>query len=256
MGEKFSIEQIEKNLAEIRENIRKAEAVSGRPEGSVKLLAATKTVDAETINFVISKGVTCIGENRVQELLEKYDAINKENIEIHFIGRLQTNKVKYIIDKVTLIHSVDSFKLAAEIDKQAKKHGKVMDVLVEVNIAGEESKGGIDSEGTLELLKNISSLENVRVVGLMTIPPKCPDDANINTNDDNSKKIYKNREFFDKIRKMFIDISEKKLDNIYMYEISAGMSDDYESAISAGATVVRLGRVLFGEREYPVSKNS
>ena len=248
MAEKFSHHTVEHNLNEIMANIENAAKQAGRNPSDVKLLAATKTVDAETINFAISKGVKYIGENRVQELLEKYDAIDKENVEIHFIGRLQTNKVKYIIDKVKLIHSVDSIKLAQEIDRQAKKHSLVMDILVEVNVGQEESKGGVSFDGVYELLKQISKLENLRVVGLMTIPPKCVGEANVNADDGSSKKIYKNREFFDKMFKLFIDISGKKLDNIYMYELSAGMSDDYESAVYCGSTIVRLGRVLFGER--------
>ena len=156
--------------------------------------------------------------------------------------------MKYIIDKVSLIHSVDSFKLASEIDRQAKKHSKVMDILVEVNVGEEESKGGVSADDTVALLSEISKLENVRIVGLMTIPPKCDMDPNINGECDRSKKIYKNKEFFDKIFKLFIDISGKKLDNIYMYELSAGMSDDYETAVECGSTIIRLGRVLFGER--------
>lgn len=248
MGEKFSHEQIERNLNKIRENIESAAKASGRAPESVKLLAATKTVDPDTINFAISRGVKYIGENRVQELLDKYDKINKDGVEIHFIGRLQTNKVKYIIDKVSLIHSVDSLKLAAEIDRQAKKHNLVMDILVEVNVGEEESKGGVTFDETYELVSEISKLENVRVKGLMTIPPKCDFSANINDDTDSSKKVYKNREFFNKILKLFLDISGKKLDNIYMYELSAGMSDDYETAVECGSTIVRLGRAVFGDR--------
>ena len=248
MGEKYSYEIIERNLEEIRLNVENAVKESGRDPGSVKILAATKTVDADTINFAISKGIKYIGENRVQELLEKYDSINKDDVEIHFIGRLQTNKVKYIIDKVKLIHSVDSYKLACEIDKQAKKKSLVMDILVEINIGHEESKGGIAAEQAEEFLKSISQLENVRVVGLMTIPPVCVAEENTKAQNDRSKKIYKNRQFFCKIFNLFIDISKKKLDNIYMYELSAGMSDDYESAVACGATIVRLGRTIFGDR--------
>lgn len=248
MNGKFSHEVVEKNIAEIRANIAEAAKISGRKAEDIKFLCATKTVDAETINFAISKGVKYIGENRVQELLEKYDAIDKENVEIHFIGRLQTNKVKYIIDKVKLIHSVDSLKLALEIDRQAKKHGLVMDILVEVNVADEESKGGISFDNVYGLLEEISQLENVRVVGLMTIPPVCTESEIINDIGNSSKKIYKNKAFFDKIFKLFIDISDKKLDNIYMYELSAGMSDDYETAITCGSTIVRLGRTVFGAR--------
>lgn len=245
---KFSYDVIERNLAEISANVREAVEESGRSFEDIKILAATKTVDAETINFAISKGIKYIGENRVQELLEKYDKINKDQCEIHFIGRLQTNKVKYIIDKVSLIHSVDSYKLAAEIDKQAKKHGIIMDVLVEVNVGDELTKGGVSAEETLALVESISHLENIRVKGLMTIPPMWLQGANINDECGSSKKVYKNKEFFDKIFKLFIDISSKKLDNICMYDLSAGMSDDYYSAVVSGATIIRPGRAIFGDR--------
>lgn len=247
--EKYSLETVEKNITDIFEKVKIAAESSGRNFDDVKILAATKTVDPETINFAISKGIKYIGENRVQELLDKYDKINKNDVEIHFIGRLQTNKVKYIIDKVSLIHSVDSLKLACEIDRQAKKHSKVMDILVEVNVGEEESKAGVSSDETVELLKQISLLENVRVKGLMTIPPKWDNSSNVNEVYDSSKKIYKNKEFFDKMLKLFLDISEKKLDNIYMYELSAGMSDDYETAVYCGATIIRPGRAIFGERQ-------
>lgn len=246
---KYSREVIEKNIEEIKSKVRAAAESAGRRYEDVRILAATKTVDADTINFAISKGISLIGENRVQELLEKYDAIDKDKVEIHFIGRLQTNKVKYIIDKVSMIHSVDSYKLALEIDKQAKKHGKVMDVLVEVNVGDEQSKGGVSAEETTELIKQISTLENVRVKGLMTIPPKWSEPSNINEDCDSSKKVYKNKEFFDKILNLFLDISAKKLDNIYMYELSAGMSEDYESAVLCGATIIRPGRAIFGDRD-------
>ena len=248
MEGKFDLQTVSKNIDIIKENIRRACEEAGRPEDSVKILAATKTVSAETINFAISKGIHIIGENRVQELLEKYDKIDRENAEIHFIGRLQTNKVKYIIDKVSMIHSVDSYKLACEIDKQAKKKGIVMDVLVEVNIGDEESKGGVKCDELEALLVQIAGLENVRVKGLMAIPPKCEEDENEDACGDSSKKIYKNQTYLNKIFNLFIDISRKKLDNIYMYELSVGMSDDYEAAAFYGATIVRPGRAIFGSR--------
>lgn len=246
--ENLTHEQIAANIRTAKENIRAAAVAAGRDPEEVTLLLATKTVDAKTINFALTQGVNVIGENRVQELLDKYDAIDKDACEIHFIGRLQTNKVKYIIDKVSLIHSVDSLKLAAEIDRQAAKHGRVMDVLVEINIGGEESKGGIAPDEAEDFLKAVSALANIRVVGLMTIPPVVPREPNVNDSSDSSKKIYKNGEFFRKIFRLFLDIGEKKLDNIFMYRLSAGMSDDYESAVMNGATIVRLGRAVFGSR--------
>lgn len=248
MGEKFSRQVIENNINEIRKKIaEEAEKVNCDP-AKIKLLAATKTVDADTINFAISKGIRLIGENRVQELLEKYDKIDKSNVDIHFIGRLQTNKVKYIIDKVSLIHSVDSLRLAEEIDKQAKKHDLVMDVLLEVNVAGEQSKGGAAFDEVYGLLEQIAKLTNVRVKGLMTIPPKCNNLVTEENGGSSSEKVYKNSEFFDKILNLFLDISSKKLDNICMYELSAGMSDDYITAVRYGATILRLGRAIFGDR--------
>ena len=251
MSGKFSKDIVKMNIADAVQRIKAAAEETGRSLDDVTLLAATKTVDAETINFAISCGIKCIGENRVQELLEKYDAVNKENVDIHFIGRLQTNKVKYIADKVSLIHSVDSEKLAREIDKQCGKIGKIMDVLVEVNIGGEESKGGIAPEQLEEFLFNISSLKNIRIVGLMCIPPVCINDVSVGENEQmctNTKKSYKNQAFFEKIMKLFLDISQKKLDNIYMQVLSMGMSDDFDVAVREGSTIVRIGRGIFGSR--------
>jgi len=251
---KFSHEEVLERINEAKNKIKIAAEKSGRSADSVTLLAATKTVDPDTINFAIDNGITCIGENRVQELLEKYDAINKENVDIHFIGTLQTNKVKYIADKVSMIHSVDSVKLAKEIDKQCGKIGKVMNVLVEINIGAEESKGGIMPDEAEDFLREISVLKNIKVCGLMTIPPKCETDILMSEQHENCEKTacskisYKNRDFFKKIMKLFLDISQKKLDNIYMQYLSMGMSDDYEQAVEEGSTIVRIGRGLFGSR--------
>lgn len=251
MEGKFSKEVILKNIISSKKKIDEAACISGRSGSDVTLLAATKTVDADTINFAIENGITCIGENRVQELLEKYDDINKENVDIHFIGRLQTNKVKYIADKVSMIHSVDSVKLATEINKQCAKIGKVMNVLVEINIGEEESKGGIAPDELEGFLREISVLENIKVVGLMCIPPVCEQADFSTVNDeknDCTKKSYKNQPFFEKIMKLFLDISAKKIDNIYMQVLSMGMSDDFEQAVAEGSTIVRIGRGLFGKR--------
>ncbi len=258
MSDKFSHETVLQNITAVKQNILKACAECGRHPDSVTLLAATKTVDVQTINFALDNGVCAIGENRVQELLEKYDAIDKSKADIHFIGRLQTNKVKYIIDKVSMIHSVDSIKLAKEIDRQSAKHGIVMNVLAEVNIANEESKGGVDPQNAIEFVQQLSELKNIKVCGLMTIPPKVLNDvqiqdleqydAEIENFNNKDKKIYKNREYFKKIMKLFLDISDKNIDNICMRELSMGMSEDYYEAVLEGATIVRVGRTLFGAR--------
>lgn len=225
-------EALGKNISEIRERMAKANT-KGQ---DVTLLCATKTVPADVINYVIKEhGITAIGENRVQELLEKYDDLELENVDLHFIGSLQTNKVKYIIDKVCMIHSLDSVKLAKEIDRQAKKIGKVMDVLVEVNIGEEENKGGI-MPGELEaFLEEISIFDNIRVRGLMTIAPNC----------ERNEDYYK---YFEKTYQFFIDILPKKIHNIYSPILSMGMSDSFETAIACGSTVIRLGTVIFGHR--------
>ena len=255
---KNSFDEIKHNIDTVKSNIASACELAGRSQSEVTLLAATKTVHPDTINFAIQNGITCIGENRVQELLAKYDYIDRNNTDIHFIGQLQSNKVKYIVDKVSMIHSVDSVKLASEIDKQAYKHGKRMDILVEVNVGNEISKGGVSAEECLSFVESISRLENIRICGLMTIPPRIDDVYNddntlvserkITTNEQIAKKIYKNSPFFEKIMKLFLDISAKKIDNIYMRELSMGMSDDYEEAVVNGSTIVRVGRTLFGSR--------
>lgn len=217
----------------IKENL---ETIFQKLKGTeTQLIAVTKTRTPEEINCAIACGVRHIGENRVQELLEKYDRIEKEGLSIHLIGRLQTNKVKYIIDKVDLIHSVDSVKLAAEISKRASKIGKVQDILVEVNIGGEESKGGIDPEGLIPFLEEISAFGGIRIRGLMCIPPI-------------ALEKHQNREYFLKMRQLFVDIKAKKLDNINMDILSMGMSDDYEDAIEAQSTYIRVGRGIFGAR--------
>ena len=200
-----------------------------------QLLAVTKTRKAEEINYAIACGVRHIGENRVQELLEKYDEIHKEGVTIHLIGQLQTNKVKYIVDKVDLIHSVDSLRLAEEISKRASAIGKVQDILIEVNIGGEESKAGVEPEKVLPLLESISTLQGVRVQGLMCIPPI-------------AAEKQQNLKYFLKMKQMSVDIKAKKIDNINMDILSMGMSGDYEDAIEAGSTFIRVGRGIFGPR--------
>ena len=222
---------------EINRKITKAS--SGR---SVKLLAATKTVSVETINFAIDHlGLRLIGENRVQELLSKYDALHKDDLKIHFIGRLQTNKVKYIVDKVDMIESVDSIKLAEEISRRAEKIGRVMDILVEINIGREESKGGILPENLNDFMEAIDLLQGIRFAGLMVIPPKTED-------------VCQSEKYFLESYQIFLDIQQKKSHNIGKPLIlSMGMSDSYEEAIRCGSDEVRIGSALFGRRIYPKS---
>lgn len=222
---------------QIKENI---ERIMAEINGRAALLAATKTVPADIINFAADCGITLIGENRVQELLEKYDKIDRDRLDIHFIGHLQTNKVKYIIDKVSLIHSVDSLTLAQTIDKYAYRAGKRMDVLVEINIGNEPTKSGIKLEDTEEFIEKLNALENIRVRGLMAIPPVC----------ENSQE---NIVFFKKLSKKFIDIFGKKVDNSNIGILSVGMSNDYMQAIEYGSTLVRIGSAIFGPRDYTKS---
>ena len=231
------LSDIEYNYKTICENIADAAIKAGKSPEDITFLAATKTVEPEFINYAISLGLDHIGENRVQELLSKYDSYNLSNCELHMIGHLQTNKVRQIMGKVRMIESVDSLKLAKEISAQSVKNGVCTDVLVEVNIGGEESKSGVSPVELEELLFGISRLSSVRVQGLMTIPPIC----------DNSQKI---RGYFENMHKLFIDISDKKLDNVSMNVLSMGMSDDYREAILEGATLVRIGSALFGARKY------
>ena len=232
-----SFRDVEYNYRLINERIAEAAERSGRKREDITLLAATKTVDAETINHAISLGLDHIGENRVQELLSKYEQYDLEHCSLQFIGHLQTNKVRQIAGKVDLIQSVDSFKLAKEISSQSIKRDIVTDVLVEVNIGREENKSGVFEENLEELLCQIAQLDGISVKGLMTIPPIC----------ENKHKILK---YFNNMHKLFIDISKKKLDNVGMTILSMGMSADYYEAILEGATMVRVGSALFGARNY------
>lgn len=235
--EKSSIDLFDENYKIIKQNIARAAEKSGRKPEDITLLAATKTVDISVINHAISAGVDYIGENRVQEFLLKNDSYLP--VHKHFIGHLQTNKVKDIINRVELIHSVDSYRLAEEISKQAVKNNKVMDILIEINIGSEYSKSGFEYENAYAAAEKISKLEGIKIRGLMAIPPIC----------ENSEQ---NRPYFAKMKKLFIDIGNKKIDNSSMDILSMGMSDDYETAISEGANMVRIGTALFGKRNYNI----
>lgn len=237
MTERSSVEIFDLNYAEIKENIRKAAIKSGRAPEDIILLAATKTVDAQVINHAIEAGIEYIGENRVQEFLSKKDDLIP--CHRHFIGHLQTNKVKDIINEVELIHSVDSLRLAREISKQAEKCGKTVGILLEVNIGNEESKSGFAPEEALSAAEEISKLSGIIIRGLMAIPPVITDDGS-------------NDKYFIKMHKLFIDISTKKIDNSNIDILSMGMSDDYAAAIEHGANLVRIGTALFGRRNYNI----
>ncbi len=233
-------EQFDRNYEWVLERIEEAAKKSGRKASDIHLLAATKTIPVEVINYAISKGLKLIGENRVQELCEKYDRLDK-SCERHHIGRLQTNKVSKIIGKVSMVQSVDSIKLANELSKRSLDAGLVTDALVEINIGDEQSKSGIPYAETEQFLRSIAHLEGIKVRGLMCIPPICENDAEI-------------RSFFNKMYELFIDISDKKIDNISMDFLSMGMSCDFEQAIESGANIVRIGSVLFGARNYNLIK--
>lgn len=227
-------EDIRENYKRISENINEAAIKAGRTD-KPRFMAVTKTVSPERINYAISLGIDLLGENRVQEYLEKRDAYAPA--EVHFIGALQTNKVKYIIDKVSMIHSVNSVHLAEEINRRAASHGLIMDILAEINIGGEETKSGISREDADVLLRGLSGLSNVRLRGLMAIPPP----------DCGEKPFADMRELFERTRETLSDENRGAFDILSM-----GMSGDYETAIKFGATIVRIGSALFGQRKYPV----
>ena len=231
------MQYLAKNLAEVKKRIEISAQKSGRTADDVTLVAVTKTHPAEMINEAIELGVTDIGENKVQEILEKYDKV-KKGVRWHLIGHLQTNKVKYIIDKVYMIHSVDSVKLMDEVERQAEKHGVAkIKILIQVNISGEETKFGTDFAGLDEMLEHAKTLKHVEVCGLMTILPKI--DIGVS-----------NRLHFHNIYNKFIDISKSNYDNINMEFLSMGMSGDFEMAIEEGSNMVRVGTAIFGERYY------
>ena len=219
---------IDENLGRIRENIANACELSGRKPESVRLMAVTKTVAPEIVNYAIAQGIDLLGENRVQEYLSKKD-IYDNSAEEHIIGHLQTNKVKYIINDVSMIQSVDSVKLLSEISRLAVKNGRTMDILCEVNIGGEESKSGVSPDELRELLGQAVQTEGVRLRGLMTIPP--PSDSDI---------------FLGRMKELYDRLSE----DFPMDVLSMGMTHDYEAAVRFGSTLVRVGTGLFGARNY------
>lgn len=223
---------LDKNIGEVRAAIESACAAAER-ENDVVMLAAIKSAEVDEINYIHNNlGVDNVGENRVQQLLSRYDALDKEGLSIHFIGHLQTNKVKYIIDKVCMIHSLDSEKLAKEIDSQAKKHGLVMRVLVEINSGREENKDGVMPEEAAALCESLAKYENIRLCGFMTMAPKCED-----------KSEY--LKYFGEIRELALDIWHNKLGKSEKPILSMGMSGSFEQAVACGSTMVRIGSRLF-----------
>ena len=228
--------EIMKNLDNIMLRARVAAEKSGRSLEDIKIIAVTKTVDVERINNVYEYGLRDMGENRVQELLEKYDLLPSD-IKWHIIGHLQTNKVKYIVDKVEMIHSVDSLELAKEIDTRAAKHQRKVDILLQVNVSGEETKFGINPDNVNEYISVLSRMENIALRGLMTIAPYAQDPQDV-------RPVFRN------LYNIYIDIKRKRYDNVSMDYLSMGMSNDFEVAIEEGANVVRIGTSIFGKRDY------
>lgn len=228
---------VKENLLQVQENIRKACEKSGRSPEEVTLIAVSKTKPVPMLEEAYEAGSREFGENKVQEIMDKYPVLPPD-IHWHMIGHLQRNKVKYIVDKVCLIHSVDSLRLAEEISAQAEKKQVEVDILVEVNIAQEESKFGISREEAFRLVEEIARLPHIHIKGLMTIAPfvENPED---------------NREYFHQIRQLSVDIMRKNIDNVSMSVLSMGMTGDYMVAIEEGATMVRVGTGIFGERNYP-----
>lgn len=227
---------LKENLDIVRENIKRACDRAGRSYDEITLIAVSKTKPLSDIETLMQYGETEFGENKVQELVDKYETISSP-VHWHLIGHLQTNKVKYIVDKVSLIHSVDSVHLAKEIEKEAAKHNLIVDILIQVNIAHEDTKFGIDETAVYDLLNEIKDYPHIRVNGLMTIAPFV----------DNAEE---NRIHFRKMNQLLLDIKSKNIDNINMNILSMGMTNDYEVAIEEGATMVRVGTGIFGERNY------
>lgn len=230
---------LKENLQQVEENIKKACKKSGRDRADVTLIAVSKTKPVEMLQTVYDCGVRDFGENKVQEMCDKMEVL-PDDIKWHMIGHLQTNKVKYIVGRTELIHSVDSVHLAAEIQKQAVKKDVIVPILIEVNIAEEESKFGIHKEDTIAMVRQIAEMDHLRIKGLMTIAPFV-------------ENAEDNRLYFREIKQLSVDIKNQNIDNVSMDVLSMGMTGDYEVAIEEGATLVRVGTGIFGERNYNIS---
>lgn len=226
------------NYDNVNANVVASCRKAGREPDEVTLIAVSKTKPVEDISTLYEHGVRDFGENKVQELTDKYEQLPKD-IRWHLIGHLQTNKVKYIVDKVHLIHSVDSIKLAEQIEKEAAKKDVIVNILVQVNVANEDSKFGLDADETLKNVEAISKFPHIRIKGLMTIAPFV----------ENGEE---NRKYFQNLKQLSVDIHKKNIDNVSMDFLSMGMSGDYETAIEEGATLVRVGTNIFGMRNYNI----
>lgn len=222
-------------LEGVRQRVRNAAIDAGRDPSGIRIVAVSKTVSADRVKSAITEGVAILGENYIQEAREKITSLSHLSVSWHFIGHLQSNKAKYAVRLFDLIHSVDSLKLAEEIDRQAKRTGKTQEILVQVNVAEEESKSGIAREDAPALLRGISRLDNVRVKGLMTMPPFFNEPEKV-------------RPFFKNLRTLSMDLEKLNIPNVEMLELSMGMSGDFETAIAEGATLVRVGTAIFGSR--------
>lgn len=229
---------IQENIKLVEENIKKACEKVGRDVNEVTLIAVSKTKPYTAIEEALPTGVKDYGENKVQELCDKYEILPKD-IKWHMIGHLQRNKVKYLVGKASLIHSVDSIRLAEQIEKEYAKADEIANILIEVNMAQEESKFGITSEETEQLVREIAKFPHIRIKGLMTIAPY--------TNNPESNRVY-----FRNMKKLSVDIENKNIDNVSMSVLSMGMTGDYQVAVEEGATLVRVGTGIFGERNYNI----
>lgn len=229
---------VAENLREVEKQIQEACKRSKRDRNEVTLIAVSKTKPVSMLEEAYAEGIRCFGENKVQELTEKYDHLPSD-IKWHMIGHLQRNKVKYIIDKAELIHSVDSLRLAETIEQEAAKKNVIANILIEVNVAEEDSKFGLKVEEVIPLIEEISKFPHVKIKGLMTIAPYV-------------ENPEENRSVFARLRKLSVDITEKNIDNVNVEILSMGMTNDYQVAIEEGATLIRVGTGIFGERNYDI----
>jgi pyridoxal phosphate enzyme (YggS family) len=227
---------VAENIERIRERIERAALKAGRRSDEIKLVAVSKTIDAERVREAVEAGATAFGENYVQEAREKISLVGRQ-VAWHFIGHLQTNKAKHAVQLFDMVHSVDSVALAREMERHGEKRGRCVDVLVQVNIRGEETKFGANEEGLMELIAQVSGLEHLRLRGLMTMPPYFGDPEEA-------------RPYFTALRELRDKIRRERKDESFLAELSMGMTGDFEVAIEEGATMVRIGTAIFGERRY------